>query len=162
MNVSGCISSLERPHDARLALDLVPDLDETACSGLLSPQSSRGRKSVLAALQQCLPRRLAECVLELASVPIETSLAELTRQGRMQTLSMLKDLRVPLAGTRGYAKAEVTAGGVSRAQVDPHTMQSRMAQGLYLIGEILDVDGPIGGYNFQAAFSTGHVAGLNA
>ena len=62
-------------------------------------------------------------------------------------------------GTRGFAKAEVTAGGVSLAEVDSRTMQSKLVPGLYFAGEILDLDGPIGGYNFQAAFSTGVLAG---
>ena len=66
---------------------------------------------------------------------------------------------MPISGTLGFNKAEVTAGGVARAEVDSHTMQSRLVPGLFLAGEILDIDGPIGGYNFQAAFSTGWLAG---
>jgi predicted flavoprotein YhiN len=70
-------------------------------------------------------------------------------------------LSIPLAGTRGYPKAEVTAGGVRRQEINPHTLESRLAPGLYFAGEIMDVDGPIGGFNFQAAFATGHTAALN-
>ena len=66
-----------------------------------------------------------------------------------------------ISGTRGFAKAEVTAGGVSLDEVDSSTMQSKLVPGLYLAGEVLDLDGPIGGYNFQAAFSTGWLAGGN-
>jgi hypothetical protein len=68
----------------------------------------------------------------------------------------------PLTGTRGFAKAEVTAGGVSLAELDPRTMASRIAPGLFIAGEVLDVDGPIGGFNFQAAFATGRAAGIAA
>ena len=73
----------------------------------------------------------------------------------------MKRLRLPLKGTLGFEKAEVTAGGVSLDEVDSRTMQSKLVPGLYLAGEILDLDGPIGGYNFQAAFSTGWHAGSN-
>ena len=65
----------------------------------------------------------------------------------------------PVAGTRGFKKAEVTAGGVDLREVNSSTMESKLVPGLYFAGEILDLDGPIGGYNFQAAFSTGWLAG---
>jgi predicted flavoprotein YhiN len=65
---------------------------------------------------------------------------------------------IPVSGTLGFKKAEVTAGGVSLAEVDSRTMESRLVPGLYFAGEVLDLDGPIGGYNFQAAFSTGWLA----
>ena len=71
----------------------------------------------------------------------------------------LRALEIEIEGTRGFAKAEVTAGGADLREVDPRTMHSRCTSGLYIAGEILDVDGPIGGYNFQAAFSTGWLAG---
>ena len=92
---------------------------------------------------------------------MRAGLAELPRPGRLQLLEDLKRMSVPLSGTRGYPKAEVTAGGVNTREVNPQTMESRLAKGLYLAGEILDIDGPIGGFNFQAAFSTGHLAGLH-
>ena len=72
---------------------------------------------------------------------------------------MIKHLRVPIRGVMGFRKAEVTAGGVHLDDVDSRTMQSKQVPGLYFAGEILDLDGPIGGYNFQAAFSTGWQAG---
>ena len=69
---------------------------------------------------------------------------------------------LPVRGTRGFEKAEVTAGGVRLDQINPRTLESRIHKGLFIAGELLDVDGPIGGYNFQAAFSTGRAAGLAA
>ena len=71
----------------------------------------------------------------------------------------VKRLRIPLRGTLGFEKAEVTSGGVSLDEVDSRTMESKLCPGLYLAGEVLDLDGPIGGYNFQAAWSTGWLAG---
>ncbi len=101
---------------------------------------------------------MAECIIAQSESTTETTLAELTKRSRLKLLESLKRLSVPLNGTRGYAKAEVTAGGVSRKEVNPHTLESRITPGLYFAGEILDVDGPIGGFNFQAAFATGHTA----
>ena len=74
----------------------------------------------------------------------------------------LKSSVVPISGTLGFKKAEVTGGGVSLAEVDSRTMQSKLVAGLYFAGEVLDIDGPIGGFNFQAAFSTGRLAGEHA
>jgi predicted flavoprotein YhiN len=70
-------------------------------------------------------------------------------------------LPVPITGTLGFEKAEVTAGGVALNEVDSSTMQSKKVSGFYLAGEVLDLDGPIGGYNFQAAWSTGWLAGTS-
>ena len=67
-----------------------------------------------------------------------------------------------IEGTRGFKKAEVTAGGVCLKEVNSQTLESKLCRGLFFAGEILDLDGPIGGYNFQAAFSTGYLAGLHA
>ncbi len=72
------------------------------------------------------------------------------------------DLRLPVIGDRGFDYAEVTAGGVPLSEIDVSTMASRVREGLYLCGEILDVDGKIGGYNFQWAWASGRVAGLSA
>ncbi len=164
MNVSKGFSMMDRPHDAQLVIDLLPDLDINECTKALQSgaASGNGRKLISTCLQPWVPRRMAETVMQIASVSESTTIAELTKEGRRKMVANLKSLQVPINGTRGYSKAEVTAGGVRRDEIEPRTMRSRKADGLYLIGEILDVDGPIGGFNFQAAFSTGHVAGLDA
>jgi hypothetical protein len=86
----------------------------------------------------------------------------LSRAERAVLVTAVKRTEIPVTGTMGFAKAEVTTGGVSLSEVDSRTMQSKVAPGLFLAGEILDLDGPIGGYNFQAAFSTGWLAGVAA
>jgi hypothetical protein len=83
----------------------------------------------------------------------------LSRADRGKLVAAAKRLRVPIRGTLGFEKAEVTAGGVALDEVDPRTMQSKRQPGLFFAGEVLDLDGPIGGYNFQAAWSTGWLAG---
>ena len=77
-------------------------------------------------------------------------------------VAAMKRLRLPVTGTLGFGRAEVTAGGVALGEVDSRTMQSKIVPDLYFAGELLDLDGPIGGYNFQAAWSTGWLAGEKA
>jgi predicted flavoprotein YhiN len=98
--------------------------------------------------------------MEQIGAPEDVHGAEFSKKHRNMLLERLKNLSIPIQGTRGYPKAEVTAGGVALGEVNFQDMQSRKQPGLYFAGEILDLDGPIGGYNFQAAWSTGHTAGL--
>ncbi len=89
-------------------------------------------------------------------------MAEMSRPERRRVVEAVKRLSIRTTGTLGFEKAEVTAGGVALEEVDSRTMQSNRVAGLFLAGELLDLDGPIGGYNLQAAFSTGYLAGENA
>jgi predicted Rossmann fold flavoprotein len=161
MNVSRFVSSLKEPHRALMHLDLLPDISHDALT-LLLDATRGGKRTVYNTLHQYLPTRMVQCCMQRASVAETLTLAELPRKSRLSLMEDLKNLAVPLSGTRGYGKAEVTAGGVTTSEVNPQTMESRLAAGLFLAGEVLDVDGPIGGFNFQAAFSTGNLAGLNA
>ena len=160
MNVSRFVAAAADPGGVQLHVDLLPDVELEQLAAHFDPARG-GRKGVAGVLQTWLPKAMVACLLHRAGVPDGTTLAELPRGGRLKLIDDLKRLPVPLCGTRGYPKAEVTSGGVSTRQVDPHSMASRVAPGLYLAGEILDIDGPIGGFNFQAAFSTGHLAGLH-
>jgi predicted Rossmann fold flavoprotein len=114
---------------------------------------------VAAVVAEWLPKRLAEALVEQAGLPTDRRVAELTKAERTLLVQALKQTAIPIRGSLGFKKAEVTAGGVDLAEVDSRTMQSKLLPGLFLAGEILDLDGPIGGYNFQAAFSTGWLAG---
>jgi hypothetical protein len=109
-----------------------------------------------------LPRRLADALTEEAGVSAETSLARLRREDRRALARTFTEYRLPWTGHEGYKKAEVTGGGVALDQVNPRTMESRRAPGLYLCGEMLDAFGPIGGHNFQWAWATGRAAGSAA
>ena len=114
------------------------------------------------ALRGQLPARLAETLLEDAGVAPETALAQLKREERQRLVEALTRHPLPWTGDEGYTKAEVTGGGVSLAEIDPRTLESKLHPGLYLCGEILDAFGPIVGYNFCWAWSTGRAAGLAA
>jgi hypothetical protein len=113
-------------------------------------------------LGQRLPSRLAERLAREAGVPADRALSRLRRDERKALLSALTAYELPWTGDEGYKKAEVTGGGVALDQVDPRTLESRVAPGLHLCGEILDAFGPIGGHNFLWAWATGRTAGVAA
>jgi predicted Rossmann fold flavoprotein len=143
-----------------LVCDFLPDLQPEQLDELLrQAAASDGKRQIAGALAEKLPRRLIEALLVRAGLAVELRGAELSKAARAALVAAVKRTAIPISGTRGFAKAEVTAGGVSLDEVDSRTMESKLVPGLYFAGEILDLDGPIGGYNFQAAFSTGVLAG---
>jgi predicted Rossmann fold flavoprotein len=153
------------PHAASLTLtiDLLPGQIEPELDAWLQQQSiAEGKKQLANVLAHHVPHRLAETVLKLADQPLERKAAGLAKTDRQKLVQLLKRLSVPITGTLGFEKAEVTAGGVALNEVDSSTMQSKLVSGFYLAGEVLDLDGSIGGYNFQAAWSTGWLAGASA
>ncbi len=121
-----------------------------------------GRRAVATALEAALPARLAELLCSLGGVAPTLQLAQLDRARRERLLDTLADFPLPVSGSRGFAVAEVTGGGVPLGEVDPRTLESRVCPGLFLCGEILDVVGRIGGFNFQWAWATGRLAGQAA
>lgn len=118
--------------------------------------------AVRGVVSERLPRRLAEALVSEAGVSPDTSLAQLRRTDRRALVETLTAYSLPWTGHEGYKKAEVTGGGVALGEIDPRTMESRRAPGLYLCGEVLDAFGPIGGHNFLWAWATGRAAGSNA
>jgi predicted Rossmann fold flavoprotein len=123
---------------------------------------SAGAQTVAGAVARYLPSRLAEVLLADVAVDRQTRLAQLRREQRLRLVEALGDSRLPVSGHEGFARAEVTGGGVALSEVDPVTLESRRVPGLYLCGEILDAFGPIGGHNFRWAWVTGRSAGLAA
>jgi hypothetical protein len=123
---------------------------------------SGGPRTVAGALRAELPDRLAGALLEMARVDPARPLSDLRRDERLHLIETLVRCLLPWTGDEGYKKAEVTGGGVSLAEIDPRTMESRIHPGLFLCGEMLDAFGPIGGYNFLWAWATGRAAGLGA
>lgn len=161
MNVSRCMSDLNSDAKAQLAIDLLPNIPRVECENWLVQAAKDSNKTIANVLSQKVPKRLASAMLSLCGAKDDIHMAELPKKVRNQLVEQLKALLVPIHGTRGYPKAEVTAGGVALDEVSFQDMQSRKQPGLFFAGEILDLDGPIGGFNFQAAWSTGHTAGLH-
>lgn len=156
MDASRTVTLRPDAGDWRVACDFMPGVDENV---VLEALKTGGSRNLINQLSEWAPRRLAEAIVQRIGTAPDTRLAELAKPTRRAIVDGLKRTSIPIAGTLGFKKAEVTAGGVDLSEVDPRTMQSRVSPGCYFIGEVLDLDGPIGGYNFQAAFSTGAVAG---
>ncbi|HYC31985.1 MAG TPA: aminoacetone oxidase family FAD-binding enzyme, partial [Gemmatimonadales bacterium] len=151
-------SRLERDGKARVLVRWT-ELDADGWAAALKPS---GTRTVAGALRRELPERLAGALARLAGVPPDRTLAQLRREERVRLIEVLTAGELTWTGDEGYRKAEVTGGGVSLAEIDPRTMESRRCRGLYLCGEVLDAFGPIGGYNFLWAWATGRGAGTSA
>ncbi|MCE5266632.1 MAG: NAD(P)/FAD-dependent oxidoreductase [Planctomycetaceae bacterium] len=160
LDVSHAVSAAAEPNSLVLRCDLLPDVKEDELEARLADAAAAdGKRRAAALLQPWLPRRVAETLLELIGAPVDRTAAEFSKAERRRLARIVKQLDIPASGTMGFRKAEVTAGGVCLDEVDSRTMQSRLVPNLYFAGELLDLHGPVGGYNFQAAFSTGFLAG---
>ncbi len=141
-----------------LAVDLLNGLD--AAHWLFAERQRAGQRPLGSALADRLPRRLASAWVERAGGPdlVRRRLAELGNRQIEQIAAQLRSWQILPGGTEGFRKAEVTSGGVATEEIDPRSMQSRRVAGLYFIGEVLDVTGWLGGYNFQWAWASAFVA----
>jgi predicted Rossmann fold flavoprotein len=154
-----CRARLEG-SDATVSAGLLPGDDFAGIEKyLISVTAERPRLQLQNALSERLPSSVARAVLELLGIRGETPVGQLGRNDRRRLTHALVDWPLPVSRSRGYSFAEVTAGGIPLEEVDPATMASRKCPGLHIVGEMLDVDGRIGGFNFQWAWSTGFVAG---
>lgn len=154
-------------HPNRKSLKLICDFYPTISLGelqefLIAKKSKDGKQIVGNSLNEFFPKRLAEALLMSSNVDLQSRNAELSKHDLSSIATQVKQCQFAINGTLGFEKAEVTAGGVNLKEVDSKTMQSKTTPGLYFAGEVLDLDGPIGGFNFQSAFSTGWLAGQYA
>jgi predicted Rossmann fold flavoprotein len=163
LDASNAITRHPDPKTLQLEIDLLPSVPESEFDRFLQSESlASGKKQLAVVLATHVPRRLADALLTLAGLPADRRAAGLSKADRGRLVGLVKRLRLPVRGTLGFEKAEVTAGGVALDEVESKTMRSKKVPDLFLAGEILDLDGPIGGYNFQAAWSTGWLAGQRA
>jgi hypothetical protein len=146
------------PGDVRLSL-LPGESFESLERRLIDEAAARPRAQVGTVLGGWLPQAVAAAWLAQVGLDRETTMAHLSRDDRRRLAHALLDTALEVENSRGYAYAEVTAGGVPLDEIDTATMESRRQPGLYFTGEILDVDGRLGGFNFQWAWSSGWVAG---
>jgi predicted Rossmann fold flavoprotein len=124
----------------------------------LDSTRERPLTTVATALAELIPGSVASAILERITIAPATTLAELRRDDRRRLTRALTEWPLAIEGSRGYNFAEATAGGVDLREIDPATMESRRSAGLHLVGEILDVDGRLGGFNFQWAWCSAAVA----
>jgi predicted Rossmann fold flavoprotein len=146
-----------------LSINWLPHLDGPSLEARLVAQASRrGAPPVAGILRDRLPERLVSALLGYAGIGASTMPGQLTREQRGAFVLACTQMPLPITGDRGFFFAEATAGGIPLDQVNLKTMESRRCPGLYLCGEICDVDGRIGGFNFQWAWASGYVAGTGA
>ena len=157
------VDALHAGKKVQLSIDLKPALDDEKLDArLLRDLDARGKRQYRTFLKDLLPRKLIPICIEQSRIPPAKVAHQITAKERQRLRIWLKDFRLEVTGHRPIAQAIVTAGGVDTREVDPRMMASRLVEGLYFAGEVLDVDADTGGYNLQAAFSTGWLAGQSA
>lgn len=151
---------LHRGETLTASLDLKPALSpEQLDRRLLSDIDTNGTRVFNDALRLWLPAELIPLALKQLHIEYYKRLHQITGEERRRLRDWLKGIKFTLKGTHDWNEAVVSQGGVSLAEVNPKTMESRLVKGLYIVGELLDLDADTGGYNLQIAFSTGHAAG---
>jgi predicted Rossmann fold flavoprotein len=146
-----------------LELDLFPELSVLELGQKLQQDFiEHSKKDLKNYLAELLPVKLSLLLIKLAGADGKKKLNFVTKEERLKILELMKGLRFTVKGLQGYNQAMVTSGGVDLKEVDSKTMRSKIVNNLYFAGEVLDLDGPTGGYNLQVAWSTGYAAGTHA
>ncbi len=160
MQVSRIAADWERQKrgDCTAFLDLFPDREETEIYTMLKKRVALPGRTGENFLTGLLNKRVGQTLLRSLNIPLTTPVAELSDRNLKRLARQMKHWAFPVAGTNGFGGAQVTAGGIRAEEVDYQTLESRKAPGLFLAGEVLDVDGDCGGFNLQFAFSGAAVA----
>jgi hypothetical protein len=154
------VDALSIKQKVRIGIDLKPALDEPKLDLRLQRDFDlHGKMQFKKILKELLPQKLIPVCIDLVKIPAEKSGSQITGEERRRLLRWLKDFSFEVSGHRNFSEAIITAGGVALNEVDSQTMQSKIIKGLFFAGELLDIDADTGGYNLQAAFSTGWRAG---
>lgn len=157
------VDALNDNKKVTISIDLKPALDEQKLDNrLLRDFTESSNKQFSNILKGLLPAKMIPVCLALNKFDDEKAANQITADERKRLRNWLKDFRFEITGHRGYTEAIVTAGGVNLKEINPRTMESLLVKNLYFCGEVLDIDGDTGGFNLQAAFSTGWLAGKSA
>lgn len=152
-----------KPRKYEIHIDLKPGLNYDQLDKRIQRDFlENANRNFINALDALLPKKLVPIIVKLSGIRSSTKVNQVTREQRAALVNLLKDMKVTVNGFRPLEEAIVTSGGVSTKEIDPRTMQSKLCKGLYLAGEVIDVDAYTGGYNLQIAFSTGRLAGESA
>ncbi|MCI9282138.1 MAG: NAD(P)/FAD-dependent oxidoreductase [Lachnospiraceae bacterium] len=145
-----------------LAIDLKPAMTkEQLDARILRDFEEAKNRKFKNSLVHLLPSRLIPVIVERSKIVEDKPVNEITREERHRLIALIKDFRLTLVGLRDYSEAIVTQGGISVREIHPGTMESKLVQGLYFAGEVLDLDAVTGGFNLQIAWSTGYLAGMS-
>jgi len=150
-------------QEVLLAINLKPALTVEVLDKRIQRDFEKfARKQLKNSLGELLPSKLINVVIDLAHLDPDKFVHQITKEERARLLEQITNLTFTITGTRPVSEAIVTAGGIHVKEINPKTMESKLVAGLYFAGEVIDIDGYTGGFNLQAAFSTGYVAGQNA
>ena len=150
-------------QEVLLAINLKPALTVEVLDKRIQRDFEKfARKQLKNSLGELLPSKLINVVIDLAHLDPDKFVHQITKEERARLLEQITNLTFTITGTRPVSEAIVTAGGIHVKEINPKTMESKLVAGLYFAGEVIDIDGYTGGFNLQAAFSTGFVAGQNA
>ncbi|MEN8906638.1 MAG: NAD(P)/FAD-dependent oxidoreductase [Clostridiales bacterium] len=146
-------------RDMYIYIDLKPALDEKKLEDrIIRDFVKYSRKQIKNALDDLLPKKLIPVIISLSGIPEDKFVNQITKKERLLLVKLLKGLKLEIIGSRDISEAIITAGGVSIDEIESYSMESKLVKGLYVIGELLDVDGYTGGYNLTVAFSTAMMA----
>lgn len=159
---ASCHMTRPREHKYKLVIDLKPALDEQALDKRLQRDFAENtNKDFINSLGKLLPNKLILVIVKLSGIEPSTKVNQITREERMQLVSLLKNLSVNISDFRPLNEAIITSGGVDVKEINPKTMRSKLVDNLFFAGEVIDVDAYTGGFNLQIAFSTGTLCGNN-
>ena len=162
LSASARLKNIEK-EKYTLEIDLKPALDEEKLDArLLRDFEKYKKKQLINSLDDLLPKSLIPVIIELSKINPHKAVYEITREERRSLVYTLKHISLTAAAFRPIEEAIVTSGGIKVSEIDPSTMQSKLVQGLYFAGEVIDVDGYTGGYNLQAAYSTAYLAAISS
>ncbi|MFH2141750.1 MAG: NAD(P)/FAD-dependent oxidoreductase [Bacteroidota bacterium] len=154
------VDELQKKNRVEITIDLKPALDEQKLDArLIRDLNEHGKKKVGNIFRYWLPASMIPVFIDLSEIDPEKECHQISSKERKQILHLLKNLRFKISNYRSFKEAIITAGGVSINEISSKTMESKLVQGLYFAGEIIDVDAETGGYNLQIAYSTGWLAG---
>ena len=157
------VEALDAGKTTSISIDLKPALDDKKLDArLMRDIDAHGRMKFRGLLKLLLPMKLIPVCADLVGISLEKPLHQLTAGNRKSLRNWLKDFRLEVTGHRSFNEAIITAGGVRTSEINPRTMESRIVRGLFMAGEVMDLDADTGGFNLQAAFSTGWLAGVSA
>lgn len=150
----------ENLPNARLVIDFKPALDFKQLDQRIQKDFNESKNKLFKnSLKNLLPQKLIPVIVKLSKINPDKQVNEISKEERKKLIHLLKEFALTASDLIGYDKAIITSGGVSLNEIDPKTMRSKIISNLYLAGEILDLDGPTGGYNLQVCWSTGYIAG---
>ena len=162
LSASGCIPAKAFDQELFMTIDLKPALDvEQLDHRILREFDEMKNKQFKNSLGHLLPAKMIPVMIALSGIDPDTKVNEISREQRQNLLHLFKNMPLTITGLRDFKEAIITKGGVSVKDINPSTMESKLVQGLYFCGEVLDLDALTGGYNLQIAWSTGHLAGIS-